>query len=499
MTINEYFNIEVWLSKDCYLSKPTQIDYSRMSWEHLSMTVSEFMDKILQGYSYCHIYYGSRRSKDKFHFSQVVSIDVDDTETSLADFIETCPLKPTFAYETFSNGKDGLYSYRLAFVFQEKLNAGQYKCAYEKIEAQIGLTETKDHCGKVLSQLMNGTTSDAYMFRSNIIYSVNSDVILDNYDEDQVISTVNSRKNFHKSKFNLNFSNNYNIIFNNKKQYKSKEPFGKNYFEEIEEPLSLLMADRKMFLEFYHQIFKTLIRWSKLEYNEAGYCVIPEDHLSLFVRYGYCDGRCVVNRFKDGEKRRIRLYIDGCIMRKIKPDVTFLELLYNMVHRVYYYYDNSDGILSNELIIQKAIDVMNSDVESMEFASLDAGRITTSAGYCKNHNTTRQSYSRKAMMIENYAGISEWYDKTKSILANHKWAIDNGIDISLSTLKRFCKYNNIQSGDKLPVSEWYHPWLSVQRNLYYAKISGIKTSKNTLYRYCKANGIPTKGTAEDCD
>lgn len=425
--------------------------------------------------------------KDKFHFSQVVSIDVDDTGTSLADFIEICPLKPTFAYETFSNGKDGLYSYRLVFVFQEKLNTGQYKCAYEKIKTQIGLSGTKDHCGKILTQLMNGTTSDAYMFRSNIIYSVNSDIILDNYSEDQVMSRrVNSKNTFHKSKFNLNFNNNYNNIFNIIKQYKSKEPFCKNYIDDLEEPLSILMRDRKEFLDFYHQIFKTLIRWSRLEYNEAGYCVIPEDHLSLFVRYGYRDGKCVVNRFKDGEKRRNRLYIDGCIMRKIRPDVTFLELLYNMVHRVYYYYDNSDGILSNELIIQKAMDVMDSDVERMEFTSLDAGRITTSAGYCKNHNTTRQSYSRKAMMIENYAGIGKWYDKTKSVIFNHRWAEDNGIKVSLSTLKRFCRYNDIPTAIRqIPIADWYHPWLSVKRNLYYARISGIKTSQSALYDYCR--------------
>lgn len=478
MCTNEFFNIEVWLSKECYATKPTTVDYQRMSWVPTTLTVSEFIDRIAQGYSYCHIYYGNRRIKSKFRFSQVVSIDVDDTETSLTDFIVNCPLKPTFAYETFSNGKDGLYSYRLVFVFQEKLNAGQYKCAYEKIETQIGLTETKDHCGKVLTQLMNGTKSDAYMFRSNIIYSVNSDIILDNYDGDQVTGrTINSKNNFSKSNSNLNSNSNYIYIFNNKKQYKCKEPFCKNYSYDFEEPLSLLMKGRKEFLNFYHQIFKKLIQWSPLEYNEAGYCIIPAGHLSLYVRYGYNNGRCIVNRFKDGELRRKRLYTDGCIMRKIKPGVRFLELLYNMVHRVYYYYDNSDGILSNELIIQKTIDVMNSNVDGMVFDSLDVGRITTSPGYCKTHGISRRSYARKAIMTEHYAEIAGWYDKTKSVISNHRWAENNGIKVSLSTLKRFCKYSDIpKSTGQIPISDWYNPHLSVRLNLNYAKDSGIKTS-----------------------
>lgn len=325
---------------------------------------------------------------------------------------------------------------------------------------------------------MNGTTSEAYIYRSYIVYSTETDIILDNYTEDKVINVnYKPKNNFSKSNFNLNFNNNFNYIINNKKQYKSKEPFCKKYLDGLEEPLSILMRDRKEFLDFYHQIFKKLVQWSPLEYNEAGYCIIPAGHLSLHVRYGYNNGRCVVNRFKDGELRRRRLYTDGCIMRKIKPEMTFLELLYNLVHRVYHYYDNSDGVLSDKLIIQKAIDVMNTDVDNMEFASLDAGRITTSPGYCKNHGISRKSHSRKAVMIEHYADIAKWYDKTKSVISNHRWAEDNGIKVSLSTLKRFCKYSGIPtSTGNIPISDWYNPCLSVKLNLNYAKDSGIKTS-----------------------
>lgn len=46
MCTNEFFNIEVWLSKECYASKPTSVDYSRMSWIQTTLTVSEFIDRI---------------------------------------------------------------------------------------------------------------------------------------------------------------------------------------------------------------------------------------------------------------------------------------------------------------------------------------------------------------------------------------------------------------------------------------------------------------------
>ena len=175
-------------------------------------------------------------------------------------------------------------------------------------------------------------------------------------------------------------------------------------------------------MNFYGKIFN-VIREERLYYNELGYCVIPSCHLSLFIRYSRTKNGAVINRFKDGEKRRNRLFIDGCIIRKIKPGITFLELLYNLVHRVYFYYDNSDGVLSTELLVQKTNDVLQYDVASMVFDSSDAGRITTSASYCINHGISRQSYSRHVMMIENYERIKEWYNPNMSVSANYQISV----------------------------------------------------------------------------
>lgn len=137
---------------------------------------------------------------------------------------------------------------------------------------------------------------------------------------------------------------------------------------------------------------------------------MPENHLALFCRFTQIGERRYVNRFKDGEKRRNRLFIDGCIIRKIKPEVTIQELFYNLIHRVYWYYDNSDGILSDILIAVKSAEIMEYPVEEMEFKSLHSGKVTTSASYCRNHNVSRKSYSRKALQYENYKKITEWFE-----------------------------------------------------------------------------------------
>ena len=413
MQKNPQFKFELSVSKEYYRQKPTGLDYARMKWQKRSVSVSEMISLIRQGYSYCHIYFNNLRRKDKFLHTNIVSIDVDDADLSLADFISDVQLKPTFAYETFSNSSNGKFSYRLVYVMSEQMRKYCFIQVYDKICRMTGLSDTKDHCGRTITQLMNGTNHSAYIYRSDLIYSTVTDLPVDATIHDQIeesksglIPLVNPNK----------FHNNNYIHNNTQKQYKTNGPFCTLKNEVLNVTLqSLYNLGREGFLSFYKTQYR-LIRWSKLAYNEYGYTVIPEDHLSLFVRYKRIGKECRVDRFRDGEKRRNRLFIDGCIIRKIHPDVSIYELFYNLLHRLYWYYDNSDGVLSDSVIAQKAIDVMEYEVDSMTFQSMDAGRITTSAAYCRNHGISRTALSRKAMQIEHFASIREWYDTGKSVI-----------------------------------------------------------------------------------
>lgn len=413
MVKNSKFSFEVSLSERNYNHKTTSVEYAKMRWTKRNVTVSQFITMVASGYSYCHIYFNNLRRKDKFLYTNIVSIDVDDSDVCLADFIVRVQLKPTFAYETFSNGAEGKYSYRLVYVVNERMNRRCFTEVYDKICRMTGLEKTKDHCGKVITQLMNGTNPTAFIYRSDIIYSTVTDLPVDSTLTEQIEENRESLIPL----VSKNKLPNYNFIYNNnQKQYKPKVQNRKLKSTVLDSMLLSLEKDgREKFLEYCKPYYR-LVRWSKLSYNEYGYTVIPEDHLSLFVRYMHIGKECVINRFKDGEKRRNRLFIDGCIIRKIKPEIKVHEMFYNLMHRVHYYYDNSDGILSDSLIAQKAIDVMEYDVDAMEFKSMDAGRVTTSPGYCRDHGVTRYSHSRKALMIENYAGISEWYDSRKSVI-----------------------------------------------------------------------------------
>lgn len=92
MEKNPQFTFEVSVSKDYYLKKPSGVDYARMRWMKKTVTLSHFISLVMGGHSYCHIYFNNLRRKDKFMHTNIVSIDVDDTDICIADFVRSIQL-----------------------------------------------------------------------------------------------------------------------------------------------------------------------------------------------------------------------------------------------------------------------------------------------------------------------------------------------------------------------------------------------------------------------
>lgn len=232
---------------------------------------------------------------------------------------------------------------------------------------------------------------------------------------------------------------------------------------------------------------------------EDGYCMLDDSYVALPVRVKWENNKATIKKYRDGERRRRRLYIDALLIRKIKMEITFVELLYNMVLRRKWYYDNSDGILTNRILVEIVDSVLKLAAEEFEkIKNIKHARFKTDRIWCLENNITRRSYSRQVVKKLNFEKIGSWYDTSKSMVENYKWAQSNQIKVSKSTLRRFCDENQIStSPGKHAIKEWYDENLSVKANLDYAEKMGIKVSRKTLYRYCEKYGIPTAGKMND--
>lgn len=473
--LNESWRFNLSISDRCYSQKPTSVDYQSMSFHVETLNTTELVERIKCGYSICHVFQDNRRIKRNFLYTHAVFIDVDDSTVSMEDLIGRSEQKPTIAYTTFSDGRNGLYRFRLIYIMDVSVkNEQQYKNLYYYFINEINLDKNKDNCGSVISQLMNGNSSDNIrVYSSHYIY--NTESFLHNVTQE----LYNNKNNTHQY------------------QYCSSGTVckkGNDDIDDTENAIRLLRKSTTAFLIKYKN--SIIVSCTQLGYNEQGYAFYPDRYYRLDVRYKWSSGRPQIKKYRDGEGRRKRLHVDALLIRAIYPDISFTELLYNMVYRREHYYDNSDCVLSDALIIREAKTVVAMSIEEIEtiIDNSKHGVFSTDPLWCIMHDVTRRAHARSVQKMLNYDSIREWYDVSLSVAENLKYARDNDIKVSRRTLIRFCHENNINTNPrKKPIAEWYNEELSVLQNLAWAQEQGIKVSQSQLYHYCRANHIDTKG------
>lgn len=393
---------EISISEQCYKMKPTSSDYAKMKFKKEELTLSEFSDKISRGYSFCHIFKENKRKNENFLYTNFVCVDVDDSKESLFDFLVGIEYQPTIAYTTFSNGIDDLYAYRLLYFFETDISKEMYPVLYDSICSQIGLSETKDNCGRKIAQLMNGNSkNDIELITSNIIYSTSTfidNIFLPNDSLEYISST-----HIHMS---------------------SNESVGKTVDENDRENIvSLLNQDIDAFITKFSNI--EIVSESVLEY-ENGYSLLDDTYVSLPFRIEWNSHKAKIKKYKDGEQRRRRLFIDAILIRKINRNISFVALLYNLVFRRKHYYDNSDGELTNKVLVSIVYEALKtSDKRLDEIVNTKHARFKTDKIWCSENNISRRSYSRQVAKILKHEEIGSWYDTSNSLSENLSWAQTN--------------------------------------------------------------------------
>lgn len=58
---------------------------------------------------------------------------------------------------------------------------------------------------------------------------------------------------------------------------------------------------------------------------EDGYCILDETYVLLPMRVKWTNKKARICKYRDGENRRKRLYLDAFLIRKVKIDISFAE------------------------------------------------------------------------------------------------------------------------------------------------------------------------------
>ena len=412
--------IELSLSVDYYMSKPKNI--AQIRYKRRTFTQNSLMVVLKTGYCVAHcfktqneIFTQSEKTNDNFEYTQMIGIDVDDCDTDMETFINGLKRKPTFAYTTFSNGIKG-NRFRMIYLFNQKIDSiPLYRAVYNWITEGLNIN---DNCMRSVSQQMFGTNFSAKWYKSDIWYDV------PHFDESIItnqkrVSSQNSISDKVSSQISKSFINDMDCMaaMDFIKKYRNSYP----YFTETE----LQYKDGYAVIDSNYYVVRRM--W----YNQV---------------YETKDGTVTVNevrKYKDGNKRRIRMYNTARILRNIKNDITAEHLAYILYLEREYYYDNSDNILSNERLLSIATEITSMPMERVIMDNNKKNSFKVDKSYWAEKGITPKQAVQIVRGQINDRNIGELYDCSLTDKENIEMMKEYGIKVSLITLKRWRKKNGI--------------------------------------------------------
>ena len=409
-----------------------ETEVSTLSFRRIYTDIDGFARGMAMGYCYAPIFRDATfgmggKTETTFQYSPFVSIDVDHTLTDMNTMLDRLKYKPTIAYTSCSN-TPGDYGYRLIYMFDSEIRGiDEYYSYVYAILSSNGLSiDDVDQHSREAERYYNGNgTGNIETSISYIVYS--KDDFKDYYKDYKRPKTEEK----HKS------ANENNIL--NTQQYYSQLHFVNPEFES--DYWNMRMED---VLAKYIDVYPNIEHTPLPDVNDdTPYILFPNDYIEI-KRYWKKtnDGRPV--KIRDGNCRRNKLFINGVLRRRINPDITFDNLLYNLLYELYYYISNYEAknIIGKKEIYEIAKSVMDADPSRIDIIK-PKRKFMVNREYCIKHNLTPNQVKNIAAKAIRNEEIGELYDCSLTDDQNINVMKENGLTISLRTLKNWRKENGI--------------------------------------------------------
>ena len=501
-----------------------------VSYERINVTPTTLLTSLTQGKCACQLFNPKRPRKDgsfgtsdkcydNFAGAFCIFVDVDETKyQDMRAFIDRLSLKPTFAYTSYSNKQPGKGArFRLCYVFSKPVHGifhFRYLAhkVYERIELDTQET-IKDKCGLSPAQYMNGVNK----YADGIIFDeFSSNAIFDysdfSYSDEDFLSYLQkycdysiSQKRRHKRDIDSLL---YYLCVDKDRKTSDISYIYKTQAMTTDKKMNTRFSgrfvcdmERLSYDDFMQEYRHTIEYFWRIEDNE-GWTL-------LFTDYGYIEYQDIpegyfslpyyINKIKDGQGRRKKLYQRMCLRRVMRPDVFADELLFNAYEDLHRLMDNSgkDGanIITVEELQRNVEDAMRLSVEEIETDYKDMiaylrGKKPKHGKIYRFGRVTTAAERNKAIKAVRWQEITDNYDWTQTPQENLENLQVMGIDVSIATIYRYCKEHDFPTNagklyNNAMVMKMYDETLSLRANHKRLQEQGIKIS---LGKLCKLRG-----------
>lgn len=406
-----------------------KVKYNRID----DLSLENIAELITKGYCYTSIFKKANfgvwhKAEENWIGSDFIMFDVDNVknEITFEEYLNSLKFIPTIIYTTPNcnqqkpNEIKPYSRFRLLYAFDTTItNKWQYQGIYDAIkdtfdEALFDTTKNWDNCANSPVQQFSGNgTKNCQITINHVIYKVSNFDIKEPTEEPIKIDNI-------KVRINDEFLQNLNTL----------------------KPTDFLSCYRDKFQIIYE---------SELDYNDDGYALIPEDYVRIQRNYTIYkdDGKICskYHRLKDGEGRRHTLFCNAKIRCQIKPQISVEELIFNLVYDRHYFYDNSDNVLTNQCLLRIALDAKKA---TYQMAMKKKPLFKVDKVFCYENQIKPNALKMIVRRTLNFDKIKQWYDPTKSVKDNLKFATENNIKVGQRTLYNYCNEIGISTkGEKI--------------------------------------------------
>jgi predicted transcriptional regulator len=452
MLVNKDFKFFLSVSKKNYSEKPPQSVMHTVGFKPRQLTVEETLQHAVNGYAFCYIFESPEKDGylkikfkevERFKYTSVIFYDFDMMSVPMEEFIGAIPYKPTFAYPTYSNGENGEYRYRLVYAFDDVISTRyDFYDRYLKIGIANNFVreEKQKNIGgwdvRVVNQLYFGTKPTSSTYKSDYLYSASdfSEFIVDECEIEEMMKAGLKKK----SRFSVG----------NIKGCESLSPEFMKDFSSMTSGDFMRKYSQQYFWDYVESLETPLITHESGMYSE-----FPDDYVQVFhKRRGkdFC-------RWNIGDNRKSKLYLTAQIMLHNNPSMTMENLLFNLKYEKSRFYCNSDGKLTNEVLVTTARNAFRNEfhIETSKHPSFRVNKKFWTEQGITAQQASRYIITQRKVDKE----LLPYIDSNKDLNENYKILINNGIKISKERLKRLVSkgYIKIIMGGSASAA---HPLLS---------------------------------------
>lgn len=458
--MNDFLNgkFYVSISSERIADKNDDI-WGKLTYQKQLIRLSDLRNYIADNYAFCGVFSSDRFSvKEKMEINwlqtNIICVDLDDRKLDYKDFmalIQDSDLCPNIAYRTANDGIKG-NRYRLIYALDDAIvNSKLYTEIYWGIIGKIEeLTNDKndDNCCQSVAQQICGTIHTNDMYYNDLYFDIKtfkemfgirtlniSDLYERQRNKDNRTKKVSARKSF----VSFDFSD-YTMMYNE---------FANDF-----NILSFTDIVKKYNGKYYNYECSQL----SLVSEDSAYIEIPLNYCEI-KRYWYLEENAINNnkcsqirKIKDGQQRRKKLYVNAIIRRLIYSEISFDNLLYNLVFELYSYMINDGNKITKYDLYEICKRAFNADLSLPKYQKYIIGKsekkYIVNPSYCVKHNISKKQAVRIAEKQRTYSIIGEYYDLNLKDKENLKVMKENGIKVSIATLKRWKDENGLTNKRK---------------------------------------------------